>query len=282
MIVEKWENGENGMRYYIKDGACSYWRETAEIENKKILVEFWKKFFGKDGNKIADIYIDKQNDSILTIKCNKLNEEIVLRSEEMDRGRLVEFLRTIPPKAEYELDEQLVLIKSKNVISNSKIKIAWMNKCHRTTRDNFIKFLATSAAQEQIKHRKSGPISKYNNNGSAKSVNLSNSRIDSDSMDSSDSENRPIHRFDPIGNIKINFKSSNYIICGLTSSNVHSYKCIALVSTSQGTKIHIPIEIPKSEIDEIHPKNRILLRKLIRKYNNRPIYSQILLNHSRL
>jgi len=57
---------------------------------------------------------------------------------------------------------------------------------------------------------------------------------------------------------------------------------VALVSTSQGTKIHIPIEIPKSEIDEIHPKNRILLRKLIRKYNNRPIYSQILLNHSRL
>jgi len=47
MIVEKWENGENGMRYYIKDGACSYWRETAEIENKKILVEFWKNFFGK-------------------------------------------------------------------------------------------------------------------------------------------------------------------------------------------------------------------------------------------
>lgn len=321
MIIEKWENGDEGMRYYIKQGASSCWKYGKTIENKKYLTDYWRNFFGKEGNKISDIYIDKENDSVLNIRCNKVDEEIVLKNDEMDKDRLIDFLRKIPPTAEFELDEQLVHVTSK--ISDSKIKIAWMRKCHRNTVASFIKFLSSSEAQLQIKQRTGKPILSSNmadNACSARRINfnprkglktgkfanplpkfgdvsLSNKnslkRVRSSSNDDQyrrkikekkqtrpESKRKAEAAFTGLQN-KVDLNSSNYIICGLVSQTQAAYSCIVIVSTNKG-RVHIPLEISTNKFNELHPKNQAILRKLQKKYDNRPVYSQLLIQNSLL
>lgn len=245
MIIEKWENGDEGMRYYIKQGASSCWKYGKTIENKKYLTDYWRNFFGKEGNKISDIYIDKENDSVLNIRCNKVDEEIVLKNDEMDKDRLIDFLRKIPPTAEFELDEQLVHVTSK--ISDSKIKIAWMRKCHRNTVASFIKFLSSSEAQLQIKQRtgkpilssnmadndplpKFGDVSLSNKNSLKRARSSSNDdqyrrKIKEKKQTRPESKRKAEAAFTGLQN-KVDLNSSNYIICGLVSQTQAAYSCI--------------------------------------------------------
>lgn len=177
-----------------------------------------------------------------------------------------------------------------------------MRKCHRNTVASFIKFLSSSEAQLQIKQRtgkpilssnmadndpipKFGDVSLSNKNSLKRARSSSNDdqyrrKIKEKKQTRPESKRKAEAAFTGLQN-KVDLNSSNYIICGLVSQTQAAYSCIVIVSTNKG-RVHIPLEISTNKFNDLHPKNQAILRKLQKKYDNRPVYSQLLIQNSLL